>query len=662
MSRKKRKKIRIAKHSQAAPSKRPAFFIILAGFVFALFAYGIHINDGLLYEDGDLIYMTAHLAATDFLTLLGPQAATFWRPVSLISFVPDALIWGFTPAGFHLTSLVLHLLCTWLLFQITRRLLTPTFAALGAGLFCLMPINAGAVLWISARVELFCVAFVLGSCLLYLKSLISLGRGAFLSSLLLFAFALFTKETAVITPFLITVLAIFYGPGDSYENLRSRFFSVVWFFAVCAVLVATKFFIAGLPDFASLTDGPVGIRTTFFNYLWSFPAAFLAPLNLSVGGFKFRFVLSVLGWCILVGMVLFRYRKRLWPGLLFGIIACAPIAPFVRIGPNLENSRMLYLGAAGFSIFVAAMASLLYENKGRFHRVLLFGIGAWAFLLVPVLFLNGSAYRGASIRADKMRTAIKTALGKSDPGGPVYCRDFIHSYKGVPIFHPRQFSRIALPVAGQVAPETVILVDENFLIENPSLLPFRDAVAMPGISYLVWDQGNVTDKTIAAGEAMSLWANASPGHEMNLEVMQPGSHIIEKNRLVIELKPPEGMPGGAIENLSLKMSLVDDKNPAWIGYVVEWEDKQENHQLNLLYRPDDNGWVHIALDKDPEWSMSTEIISLSISPGIENGSARIESAKISYLAHDIVIEEEMVLDLNLLLQTEGAGQMDPGMK
>src|SRR6185436_11739611 len=81
-------------------------------------------------------------------------AVATYRPLALASLAVDYQLWGLHPAGFHLTSVVLHILATLALFALMRRLVGSNRAAAAlALLFALHPANAEAVAWINGRSE-----------------------------------------------------------------------------------------------------------------------------------------------------------------------------------------------------------------------------------------------------------------------------------------------------------------------------------------------------------------------------------------------------------------------------------------------------------------------------------------------------------------------------
>lgn len=126
-----------------------------------------------------------------------------YEPLPMLTFAAEYKIFGLNPFIFHLSNLLLHLLCTLLVFQILRLLkLNPLYAAIGAIIFGVHPMHVESVAWIAERKELLYSLFFLTSIIAYINYLNSQKNKLvlFLLSLFLFILALFSKITAVTLP------------------------------------------------------------------------------------------------------------------------------------------------------------------------------------------------------------------------------------------------------------------------------------------------------------------------------------------------------------------------------------------------------------------------------------------------------------------------------
>jgi Flp pilus assembly protein TadD len=144
-------------------------------------------------------------------------AAANWHPLTWLSLMLDAEIFGNQPAGPHLVNLLLHLANTILLFHLLHRLTAAAGrSALVAALFALHPLHVESVAWVAERKDLLCGFFVLLTLLAYAKAVGAAGQGAtpaarrrvsfYILSLVCFALALMSKPMAVTLPCLLLLL------------------------------------------------------------------------------------------------------------------------------------------------------------------------------------------------------------------------------------------------------------------------------------------------------------------------------------------------------------------------------------------------------------------------------------------------------------------------
>lgn len=130
------------------------------------------------------------------------HSALTYRPIPLASFFVDHFFYGLHPAGYHLTSLLLHMANAVLVVFLGMELGLSAAAAAAAGtLFGIHPAWAEAVYWINGRSDPIFMAFYLGAVLTWLRHRrdeggIALGRGAVVAGLM-FGAAI-SKETSFV--------------------------------------------------------------------------------------------------------------------------------------------------------------------------------------------------------------------------------------------------------------------------------------------------------------------------------------------------------------------------------------------------------------------------------------------------------------------------------
>ena len=128
--------------------------------------------------------------------------ANYYRPLALISWMVDRLIWGEEPLGYHLAEIGLHAVNVVLVFFLSKKLLSKhdsawMGAAVTAVIFAVHPVQTEAVCWIAARPELLFTMFTLGSFFAFTRFRDTQKERWVALSLLLWFLAMLSKETAV---------------------------------------------------------------------------------------------------------------------------------------------------------------------------------------------------------------------------------------------------------------------------------------------------------------------------------------------------------------------------------------------------------------------------------------------------------------------------------
>ena len=131
----------------------------------------------------------------------------YWIPVTLVSLMLDAQLWGQNAGGFHITNLLLHLANVVLFFLLVRRL-TGRWreSVLAAALFALHPIHVQSVAWVTERKDVLSCFFWLASLLAYLAFLRRRSATRYSAVALFFGLGLMAKPMLVTLPVVLLVL------------------------------------------------------------------------------------------------------------------------------------------------------------------------------------------------------------------------------------------------------------------------------------------------------------------------------------------------------------------------------------------------------------------------------------------------------------------------
>ena len=173
----------------------------------------------------------------------------FYRPIAILSFAVEYRLWGLNPLGFHLTNLVLHLACVYLVWLIAVRNSHDRCAALAAAvIFGVHPAHSEAVLWISGRFDVLVAAAMLLAAYAFLRWQDSDRRPigwVFLTGAC-FIVGLGSKETALVLPAVLLALELLRWRGPAAPRQTTRLVGAFSLLGLLAVAyLALRFTILG---------------------------------------------------------------------------------------------------------------------------------------------------------------------------------------------------------------------------------------------------------------------------------------------------------------------------------------------------------------------------------------------------------------------------------
>lgn len=369
--------------------------------VVALIAFALYLPSlwsGFVYDaeaqilTSDYLHQPRHFLDVLSFRVLAQDVLDGTRPVHLASLMLDALLWGKSPAGYHLTSNLLHAANTALLFLLLAALGrrgTRAFSEAGvtrsafmaALLFAAHPVLTEPVAEVSYREDLLAVFFVLSALLLGLRAAAAGDRRpAWWSAAgcLAVLLACGSKETGIVAPVALLVCGVlFHEPGS-----QKRWLALV----AMAAAVAGGFFLLRFslqPDESAIfldkpgqLGGSLAMTLEIQPRIWAFdfrqifwPATLSAdytPLNITA-------IPKVWGYVLLAACVLAQaaasWKSRL---AIFGMVVfwagLAPVSNWVPIYRPVAD-RYLYLPMVGLAMTVCGVL-LLADSRRRLRFAL----------------------------------------------------------------------------------------------------------------------------------------------------------------------------------------------------------------------------------------------------------------------------------------------------
>ena len=114
--------------------------------------------------------MVKELSAGNVMHMFTRQVNGTYVPLPLLTFAIEYELFGNNPLPFHITNLILHLLCTLLVFQVLRLLkIDLVYAAFGALIFGVHPMRVESVAWVTERKDVLYTCFFLAGLITFIN-------------------------------------------------------------------------------------------------------------------------------------------------------------------------------------------------------------------------------------------------------------------------------------------------------------------------------------------------------------------------------------------------------------------------------------------------------------------------------------------------------------
>jgi len=353
----------------AAPAHQSYLWWYVVGFLITFFGlyevYSPALNGPFLLDDSYLPYMLPNFFAMPLRNWIGEV-----RPVLMFSFWLNFKTSGNEVTfGYHVVNVILHFLNGALIYLIVRKALSwveterpylEILAIFAGALFLLHPIQTESVTYVASRSETLSVFFVLAAFAVFVyRKNSSVDVPTALAALVLFGFAVLSKEHTGILPAVFLLTDYYWNPGFTFEGIRRnwKLYAPVGIGAALGIALAVRVLSH------SSTAGFRMKDLTWYQYfftqcrvIWDYLRLYLLPagqnldydLPFSRNVFEHGAMVGLMA-LLAVSVLAWVYRKRFKLasyGWFTFLILLAPTSSFVPIRDPIAERR-LYLPFIG---------------------------------------------------------------------------------------------------------------------------------------------------------------------------------------------------------------------------------------------------------------------------------------------------------------------------
>ncbi|HEV8583045.1 MAG TPA: glycosyltransferase family 39 protein [Thermoanaerobaculia bacterium] len=372
--------------SEGRPLKTPRPLLLAAALaLLTAVAFLPVLENGFVNLD-DGLYVTRNFWVRKGFTLGGlawlwtANVANNWHPLTVLSHMLDCQLFGVTPAGHHLTSLLLHLANVLLLFEVLRRMTGAVWrSASASALFAVHPMHVESVAWVAERKDVLSALFWIAAMGAYQRYAVRPSLGRYLLVALAMALGLLAKPMVVTLPLVLLLLDVWPlgrlrfepGWGGRLARLAAEKLPLLALSAA-ASFVTLRFQTTSLVDLEivpwklRLANAAVSYAAYLGKLLLPRNLAVFYPLPLAIPAWKALAAAALLA--ALTALAVRRARQAPWllVGWLWFLGTLVPVIGLVQVGRQAMADRYTYLPSIG--IFLAAcwgLPELARDRAGR---------------------------------------------------------------------------------------------------------------------------------------------------------------------------------------------------------------------------------------------------------------------------------------------------------
>lgn len=287
---------------------------------------------------------------------LTANVASNWHPLTLVSHMLDCQLYGLNPRGHHLTSLLLHVINTVLLFEVLRRMTGSTWrSAAVAALFGLHPTHVESVAWVAERKDVLSGFFWILTIGAWHRYVLEPSRRRYLLVMLCLALGLLSKPMVVTLPAVLVLLDLW--PLKRGIRIKEKLPLFALSIASSVVTVVAQSY-----SLASTEAFPVSHRIanavlSYVRYLWMTIAphglAVFYPMPLTFAPWKVALAALLLAFLTALAFLAVRRAPYATVGWLWYLGTLVPVIGLIQVGGQAMADRYTYLPSIGLFLIVA---------------------------------------------------------------------------------------------------------------------------------------------------------------------------------------------------------------------------------------------------------------------------------------------------------------------
>ena len=296
---------------------------------------------------------------------------------------------------YHMTNLLFHLLCTFLVYVFIKKLVNRIdVSTISAFFFAIHPMHIESVAWISERKDVMYAAFFLWALIVYLNYLyheenkVEFWKSkTYWAVLGIYLLSILSKPMAVTFPMVLLAIDYYKDRKIDVKNLveKTPFFLLSLAFGVVALKTQGGSAMDIVPDFYFVDRFAIVCYGVVFYIIKLFVPTGMAsihyyPDNSVALPWEFYSAPFII---IAIGLLIWRaksFRKELIFGLAFFLFSISIVLQIVPVGHAFASERYSYVPYIGLVFIIGQLYAWCWENnKGKWLMAGILGVAAFTF-------------------------------------------------------------------------------------------------------------------------------------------------------------------------------------------------------------------------------------------------------------------------------------------
>ena len=331
-------------------------------------------DSGYIKDNPDIKSLSAKNIAAIFSSFYNAN----YHPFTTLSYAIEYNLFGLNAKPYHFVNLFIHLLNTFMVFRLIKKISGKMeVAAITALFFAIHPMHVESVAWISERKDLLYSFFFISGLSAYYEYIHATANRNkwYIYTILLFLCSLLSKSTAIIFPLMLLIFDYYFRRGWKKKVLFEKipFFLLSLVFGVITILSQKS---AGainadlMPEYNLLQRFFVVCFTTSYYIVKLFLPFNLAVLHFAPTELPYYYYLSPL-FLLLLAFLVYRSRtmkRELIFGLLFYLAGVSLTSQVIPVGYTVVSERYSYIPYIGL-FFILGCFYAAVQNKNYFVKL-----------------------------------------------------------------------------------------------------------------------------------------------------------------------------------------------------------------------------------------------------------------------------------------------------